>query len=52
MQSSTKTRKQKEMPEVLPEIEEKIKAIESGKITGKKYTPDEYIKHIEKVLEE
>lgn len=40
------------MPELLPEIEKKIKMIESGKATGKKYTPDEYTKHIEKVLEE
>lgn len=51
MQSSN-TKKQKEMPELLSEIEEKIRIIESGKATGKKYTPDEYTKHIEKVLEE
>ncbi len=50
MQSSTK--KQKEMPELASEIEEKIKAIESGRITGKKYTPEEYIKHVDKVLED
>ncbi|MGB9002385.1 MAG: hypothetical protein WCC52_01075 [Nitrosotalea sp.] len=50
MQSSTK--KSKEMPELSPEIEEKVKMIESGKVTGKKYTPDEYIKHIEEVLED
>jgi hypothetical protein len=50
MQSSTK--KSKEMPELSPETEEKVKMIESGKVTGKKYTPDEYIKHIEEVLED
>lgn len=50
MQSSTK--KPKEMPKLSPEIEEKVKKIESGRITGKKYTPEEYIKHIEqKVLQ-
>ncbi|MDE1862641.1 MAG: hypothetical protein KGI33_06990 [Thaumarchaeota archaeon] len=50
MQSSTK--RPKEMPELSPEIEEKVKKIESGKVTGKKHTPDEYIKHIEEVLED
>ncbi|NHH97642.1 hypothetical protein DYY66_2199 [Candidatus Nitrosotalea sp. FS] len=52
MESSIKTKKQKEMPELRPEIEEKIRAIESGKVSGKKYTPGEYIKHIKKVLED
>jgi hypothetical protein len=52
MQSSEKTTKQKEMPELLSQIEEKIKVIESGKVSNKKYTPDEYMKHIEKDLEE
>lgn len=37
--SSIKTKEQKEMPELLPEIEEKIRTIESGKAIGKKYTP-------------
>jgi hypothetical protein len=50
MQSSTK--KPKEMPELSPETEEKVKMIETGKVTGKKYTPDEYIKHIDQVLED
>jgi hypothetical protein len=45
MQSSTK--KSKEMPELSPEIEEKVKKIESGKVMGKKYTPEEYLKHID-----
>jgi hypothetical protein len=44
MQSSKKS---KEMPELSPEVEEKIKKIESGKVTSKKYTPDEYLKHID-----
>lgn len=35
-----------------PEIEKKIKLIESGKATGKTYTIDEYIKHIDKILKE
>jgi hypothetical protein len=35
-----------------PDIEEKIKLVESGKIKGKAYTPDEYLKHIDKVLED
>lgn len=52
MQSSAKTKKQKEMPELSPTVEEKIRQIESGIVSGKKYTPDEYKKHIEKVLEE
>ncbi|MDE1878693.1 hypothetical protein [Candidatus Nitrosotalea okcheonensis] len=50
MQSSTK--KPKEMPELSPEIEEKVSRIESGRITGKKYTPEEYIKHIDEVLKD
>ena len=50
MQSSTK--KPKEMPELSFEIEEKIKKIESGRVTGKKYTPVEYIKHIDDVLQD
>ncbi|MDE1766355.1 MAG: hypothetical protein KGI27_08810 [Thaumarchaeota archaeon] len=45
MQSSTK--RAKEMPELSPEIEEKVRKMESGKATGKKHTPSEYIKHIE-----
>jgi hypothetical protein len=40
------------MPELSSEIEEKIKKIESGRVTGKKYMPEEYIKHIDKVLED
>ena len=44
MQSSTKP---KEMPELSPEIEEKIKKMESGRVMGKKHTPEEYIKHID-----
>lgn len=35
-----------------PDIEKKIKQIESGKAKGKTYTPDEYLKHIDRVLEE
>lgn len=50
MQSSAK--KSKDMPELSPEIEEKVRMIKSGKVTGKKYTPDEYVKHIDKVLED
>jgi hypothetical protein len=49
MQSSTKTKKQKEMPEIPLEIEEKIRLIASGKVSGRRYTPDEYIKHIEQI---
>lgn len=35
-----------------PDIEKKIELIESGKIKGKTYTPDKYLKHIDKVLKE
>lgn len=35
-----------------PEIEEKVKLIESRKVKGKAYTPDEYLKHIDKALED
>jgi hypothetical protein len=35
-----------------PEIEKKLKLIESGKATGKRYTPDECIKHINKILKD
>ncbi|MCV0399673.1 MAG: hypothetical protein K5785_06715 [Nitrosarchaeum sp.] len=35
-----------------PDIEEKIKLVESGKIKGKTYTPDEYLKHIDQVLKD
>lgn len=35
-----------------PDIEEKVKLIESGKVKGKTYTPDEYLKHINEVLED
>ncbi|MGI0004372.1 MAG: hypothetical protein ACREAX_03645 [Candidatus Nitrosotenuis sp.] len=34
------------------EIERKIKLVESGKVKGKTYTPDEYIKHVKKILED
>ena len=34
------------------DIEEKVKLVESGKLKGKTYTPDEYLKHIDKVLED
>ena len=33
-------------------IEEKVKLVESGKLKGKTYTPNEYLKHIDKVLED
>ena len=35
-----------------PEIEKKVKLIESGKAKGKTYTPDEYLKHVNEVLDE
>jgi hypothetical protein len=35
-----------------PEIEKKVKLIDSGKAKGKTYTPDEYLKHVNKVLDE
>lgn len=35
-----------------PKIEEKIKLIESGKVKGKSYTPEQYLKHVDKVLED
>jgi hypothetical protein len=34
------------------DIEEKVKLVESGKLKGKTYTPDEYLKYIDKVLED
>jgi hypothetical protein len=34
------------------EIEKKVKLIESGKAKGKTYTQDEYLKHVDKVLDE
>jgi len=34
------------------DIEEKVKLVESGKLKGKTYTPDEYLNHIDKVLED
>ncbi len=52
MQSSAKAKKHKELPDLAPEIEEKVRSIESGKVMGKKYTPDECIKHIDQVLED
>lgn len=35
-----------------PKIEKMLKLVESGKITGKVYTPAEYIEHIKKILKE
>lgn len=35
-----------------PDIEKKVKLIESGKVKGKAYTPDEYLNHVDRVLEE
>lgn len=35
-----------------PDIEEKVKLIESGKVKGKTYTPDKYLKHIDETLSE
>ncbi len=40
------------MPKLSSEIEEKIKKIESSRVTGKKYTPEEYIKHIDDILQD
>jgi hypothetical protein len=42
----------KEQEKLNPEIEKKIKLIESGKTKGKTYTPDEYLKHVNEVLDE
>ncbi|HEY8110960.1 MAG TPA: hypothetical protein VIG05_08860 [Candidatus Nitrosotenuis sp.] len=35
-----------------PEIEKKIKLIDSGKTKGKNYTPEEYLKHVDEILKE
>lgn len=35
-----------------PEIEKKLKLAEAGKISGKLYTPDEYLEHVKKILNE
>ncbi|MGI0055757.1 MAG: hypothetical protein ACREAK_00105 [Nitrosarchaeum sp.] len=34
------------------DIERKVELIESGKIKGKTYTPDEYLKHVDEILKE
>ena len=43
---------QKAQEKLNSEIEEKVKLVESGKVKGKAYTSDEYLKHIDKVLED
>lgn len=35
-----------------PEIEKKVKLIESGNAKGKTYTPSKYLKHVDKVLDD
>ena len=35
-----------------PKIEKMIKLVESGKISGKAYTLDEYIERVKKILNE
>lgn len=36
----------------VPEIEETLKAIESGTYVAKSYTPDEYLEYLRKIWEE
>ncbi|MDE1725737.1 MAG: hypothetical protein KGH89_00540 [Thaumarchaeota archaeon] len=52
MQSSAKAKKQKEIPELSPEVEKLLEDIDKGKIRMKKYTVDEYIKHVDDILKE
>lgn len=42
----------KKVEKLNPEIERKIKMIESGKVKGKAYTVGEYIEHVKKVLKD
>jgi hypothetical protein len=42
----------KKMDKLNPRIEKILEDIDSGKIKGKTYTVDEYIKHVNEVLEE
>jgi hypothetical protein len=35
-----------------PEIEKKVKLIDSGKAKGKTYAPDKYLKYVNKVLDD
>jgi hypothetical protein len=40
------------MDKLNPKIEKILKDIDSGKIKTKKYTVDEYLKHVDEVLSE
>jgi hypothetical protein len=42
----------KKIMKLNPKIEKILKLVESGKITGKVYTPDEYLEHVKKILKE
>ena len=42
----------KKMMKLNPKIEKMIKLMDAGKITDKVYTPDEYIKHVKKILKQ
>jgi hypothetical protein len=47
-----KSRSKDKMDKLNPKIEKILEDIDSGKIKTKKYTVDEYLKHVDKVLSE
>ncbi len=41
-----------ENEDLSPEIAEKVELAQSGRIKGKKYTPSEYLQHIDEILKD